>query len=285
MPDNIQWIKISTGLFDDEKIKLIAKLPDADTIIIIWLYLLILAGKVNDGGLVYLGERLAYNAEELATVVDRPVNTVRLALVTFKKYQMIEETENGLYITNWEKHQNIDGMEKLKGQWRTASLKYREKHKQIQNGQLQLNASSDFEANHITSYDGHNTDKNRIDKNRIDKKMMIPTETPEKVKSDGIIDVIKVFEECGGTVASRMIADQLTDAEQEYGAEIVIAAFKKASNNSVNGARLLSYCQPIFEQYKTNGLPKRHMTENGQPRHMTENKQHNPKVEGVIIEE
>ena len=41
---DIDWIKVDTGLFDNEKIKLIQALPDADTIIVIWLALLIQAG-------------------------------------------------------------------------------------------------------------------------------------------------------------------------------------------------------------------------------------------------
>jgi len=165
MPNEIQWIKISTGLFDDEKIKLISKLPDADTIIIIWLYLLILAGKVNDGGLVYLGDHIAYNAEELATIIDRPVNTIRLALQTFEKFKMVEELEDGLFITNWQKHQNIEGMDKIKSEWRIASHGYRDRQKLLKSSQS-LDINKESESSHITSYDSHNIDQNRTEQNR-----------------------------------------------------------------------------------------------------------------------
>ena len=165
MPNEIQCIKISTGLFDDEKIKLISKLPDADTIIIIWLYLLILAGKVNDGGLVYLGDHIAYNAEELATIIDRPVNTIRLALQTFEKFKMVEELEDGLFITNWQKHQNIEGMDKIKSEWRIASHGYRDRQKLLKSSQS-LDINKESESSHITSYDSHNIDQNRTEQNR-----------------------------------------------------------------------------------------------------------------------
>jgi hypothetical protein len=39
----IKWIKLSTNIFDDEKIQLIEQLPEADAIIVIWFKLLTLA--------------------------------------------------------------------------------------------------------------------------------------------------------------------------------------------------------------------------------------------------
>ena len=37
---DIKWIKITTDIFDDEKILLIESLPEADSIIVIWFNLL-----------------------------------------------------------------------------------------------------------------------------------------------------------------------------------------------------------------------------------------------------
>lgn len=45
----IKWIKLSVNMFDDEKIKLIETMPEADTIIVIWVKLLALAGRSNMG--------------------------------------------------------------------------------------------------------------------------------------------------------------------------------------------------------------------------------------------
>ena len=41
----VKWIKLSTQMFEDEKIKLIEQMPEADTILIIWVKLLAQAGK------------------------------------------------------------------------------------------------------------------------------------------------------------------------------------------------------------------------------------------------
>ncbi|HBP9582646.1 TPA: phage replisome organizer N-terminal domain-containing protein, partial [Enterococcus faecium] len=49
----ISWIKLKTTMFDDEKIRLIQAVPESDAIIVIWIRLLVLAGKTNDDGLIY----------------------------------------------------------------------------------------------------------------------------------------------------------------------------------------------------------------------------------------
>lgn len=130
MPD-IQWIKISTGIFDDEKINLIEELPDHDTILVIWFKLLVLAGKRNDGGLVYITRDIPYDPEKLARVMRRPLNTVKLALETFKQFGMIEIENDYILIDKWDKHQNVEGLDKIREQNRIRQQKYREKQKQI----------------------------------------------------------------------------------------------------------------------------------------------------------
>jgi predicted phage replisome organizer len=125
MPE-IKWIKITTSMFDDEKIKLIESMPDKDSILIIWIKLLILAGKINDCGHIYLSEDIPYTDEMLSTVFNRPLNTVRLALETFRKFGMITCNVTEIRIINWEKHQNIDGMEKIRRDTRLRVQKYRE---------------------------------------------------------------------------------------------------------------------------------------------------------------
>ena len=82
--NNIKWIKISCDLFDDEVIKVIEKMPEADSIIVIWLKLLISAGKTNDKGFVYFKKEIPYTDEMLSAVFNRPLNTIRLAIKTFE---------------------------------------------------------------------------------------------------------------------------------------------------------------------------------------------------------
>ena len=127
----VKWIKILTEMFDDEKIKLIEVIPEADMVLIIWIKLLTLAGKKNMNGYIFLTENIPYTDEMLATLFGRPVNTIRLALDTFKKFGMINYNDEGqIKISNWEKHQNIEGMEKIKEQNRLRVARFRKKHKE-----------------------------------------------------------------------------------------------------------------------------------------------------------
>jgi predicted phage replisome organizer len=126
----VKWIKLVTEFFDDEKIRIIESMPESDMVLIIWIKLLTLAGKKNMNGYIFLTENIPYTDEMLSTLFNRPVNTIRLALETFKGFGMINYNEKGqILISNWHKHQNIDGLELLKEQNRKRVAKFREEHK------------------------------------------------------------------------------------------------------------------------------------------------------------
>lgn len=157
---DIKWIKITTGMFDDEKIKIIEKMPDADALLVIWIKLICQAGRVNDGGYVYLADGFPYNEEDLSTVFNRPVNTIRLALKTFEKLKMIEITERGIFLINFEKNQNIEAMLRIRELTRDRVRKFREK-KLIPSGTSNVNGNGD-----VTHSNADVTQQIRIDKNR-----------------------------------------------------------------------------------------------------------------------
>lgn len=127
----VAWIKITTTMFDDEKIRIIESMPDADTILIIWIKLLTLCGKCNNNGYILLSESILYTDEMLATIFNRPLSTIRMALGVFRQFGMIEDTDHGILVANWEKHQNIAALEKIREQTRLRVKKHRENQKQI----------------------------------------------------------------------------------------------------------------------------------------------------------
>ena len=102
-------------MFDHEKILLIETMPACDTILVIWFKLLALAGKQNNNGEFMLTERVPYDAEMLAGIVKRELNTVKLALQTFEHFGMIEVVDDVISIANWAKYQNVERLEELKG--------------------------------------------------------------------------------------------------------------------------------------------------------------------------
>ncbi|MCH8680078.1 phage replisome organizer N-terminal domain-containing protein [Staphylococcus lugdunensis] len=151
----VSWIKLKVGMFDDSKIKYIEALPERDTIITLWVKLLTLAGKYNEQGYIMLSENLPYNEEMLANEFNRPINSIRLALQTFKTLGMIEDVNGVFKVTNWEKHQNIEGLEKIREQNRLRKRKQRNKQKLLDS--------------HVKSRDSHATDKEIEEDKEIDK--------------------------------------------------------------------------------------------------------------------
>lgn len=125
----IKWIKIATDIFDNRKIKMIESMPEGDTIIVIWFKILTLAGTVNDTGYVYFTKDIPYTEQMLATAFSRPLSTIQLAMRTFEQFGMVEITEDIFHVTNWEKYQNVDGMEKVREQTRKRVADFRERKK------------------------------------------------------------------------------------------------------------------------------------------------------------
>lgn len=156
----IKWIKITTDIFDDEKILLIESMPDADAIIVIWFKLLVLAGKTNNCGLLTINDTIPYNDEMLATIFRRPLNTVRLALEIFEQFGMIDIINDTIAIPKWEKHQNIEGMDKIREQTRERVARFREREK------LKQIEGDVTESNVTVTQQNKNKDKDKDKKNK-----------------------------------------------------------------------------------------------------------------------
>lgn len=126
---DVKWIKITTDIFDNKKIKLIESMPEGDAIIVIWFKLLMTAGNINDGGNIYFTKDIPYTEQMLSTVFNRPLPVIQLALSTFEKFNMIEFVDDVIQVSNWQKYQNVDGLEKIREQTRARVAKHREQKK------------------------------------------------------------------------------------------------------------------------------------------------------------
>lgn len=126
----IEWIKLSTDLFENRKIKQIMAETKGDTLIVIWLNLLVLAAESECGELC-IAEGLPYTARSLATEIKRPEAVVKQALTIFKRYSMIDDIGGVLHIKNWQKYQNIAGMERVREKNRLRVAACRERKKSV----------------------------------------------------------------------------------------------------------------------------------------------------------
>lgn len=151
----IQWIKITTDIWDDEKIRVIEKMPEGDTMLIIWLKLLVLAGKKNDSGFVYLTDTIPYTPDILSDIFNRESRLISLALNTFASFGMIEIENNVINVLNWDRHQNVEGMDKIRKQNRIRQQKFRQKRMLL-------------EDSNVISRDSNGTDKNREELDKIE---------------------------------------------------------------------------------------------------------------------
>ena len=134
---DVKWIKITTDVFDDEKILLIESLPDAYSIITVWFKLLCLAGKQNNNGVFLMGQ-MPYTDKMLATIFRMKESTVTMALQTFEQFGMVEIIDGVITIPNWNKHQTLDAYEKKKERDRL----YQKERRAVQRALIQKSSDS-----------------------------------------------------------------------------------------------------------------------------------------------
>ena len=129
----VKWIKISTDIFDNWKIKQIKAMPEGYKMICVWFQLLCLCGKCNESGLIILSGKVVANDELLSSIFGEDLKIIQLSLRTFEAFGMIEITTDGVTkISNWDEYQNADGLDKLREYERVRKAKQREKNKKLE---------------------------------------------------------------------------------------------------------------------------------------------------------
>lgn len=125
----VKWIKITTDMFDNRKIKHLRRLPDGNNIILIWVMLLTMAGRCNADGMIYLTENIPYTPKMLADELDFEENTVQLALQAMEQLGMIVSDNGFISIAGWKEYQNVEGMDRIREQTRQRVAQHRKRQK------------------------------------------------------------------------------------------------------------------------------------------------------------
>ncbi|MDR3593416.1 phage replisome organizer N-terminal domain-containing protein [Clostridium sp.] len=129
--NDILWLKLYTGIFENEKLKLIESMEMRDVIVCLLIKLYIQAAKTNDRGLIYLNKNTPYTNEMLSIILNRPVNAIEAAFKILSDFQLIEiDEDNFIRICNWEKYQNVESMERARALTRDRVRNYRAKKKE-----------------------------------------------------------------------------------------------------------------------------------------------------------
>lgn len=203
----ISWIKLSTGLPDNKKIKRIRKLPEGDKVILFWVFLLARAGESNQSGGIFLTDTMPYQEEDLAADFDFNIEFVQFALITLEKYSMITRYQDILFIKNWEEYQSIEGLEKVREQNRIRQARYKEKQRQLTLGNVTANVSGNAE---VTESNATDIDK-ELDKERDIDKEKIPYSDIIKYLNEATSKSFKVTQKRKDLIKARWNEGQRLD--------------------------------------------------------------------------
>lgn len=180
MANDVKWIKITTDMFDNRKIRHLRRLPDGNNIVLIWVMLLTMAGRCNSGGMVFLTENIPYTPKMLADELDFEENTVQLALTALEQLNMIVMDQGFFSIAGWEEHQNVEGLEKIREQNRLRQAKFKKKQKKLP-GNVTGNVT-------VTQGNATDKEKEKEKEKEIDNLSIYQTAKPKKATIDRLID-------------------------------------------------------------------------------------------------
>ncbi len=254
---DVKWIKITTEIFDDEKILIIESLPSADSIITIWFKLLILAGKQNNDGVFQMKNQMPYTDEMLATIFRRDLNTVRLALETFKKFGMVEIIDNVITIPNWNKHQSLDSYEKKKERDREYQKKRREQQKLLILGQQGRESTggmqmSDKESSDASADGSSDIAVSEREEEREEEYITVSKDTVRQTEVRRVIEQWNSLSAYGIIQVSRICPSSkryknLTARIREYGLEEVLRAVENVKSSRFLQGKVKNSRKWIFD--------------------------------------
>ncbi len=124
----IEWIKLSVDLFTDEKISRLENMKNGKEIVLIWIRLLLLAGKQNNGGVFK-----NFSKGMFASLLSQPKPLINKALSAFVEHGMVEVHEDDYVICNWTKHQSEDRMSQIRQKDRERKKKKKSMENSMEN--------------------------------------------------------------------------------------------------------------------------------------------------------
>ena len=127
----VKWIKLTTDMFDNRKIKHLRRLPDGNNIVLLWIMLLTIAGRCNAGGMIFLTENIPYTPKMLADELGFEENTVKLGIQALESLNMIVADNDFITISGWSEYQNADKLAEMREYNRLAQQRSRANRKQL----------------------------------------------------------------------------------------------------------------------------------------------------------
>jgi len=128
----LSWMKLDLNILSHDKIKLIRKYPQGDSLFVLWIAILTKAMKSEVLGTLLVAKGTPYTPEDLAASTELDVKVVHLGLELFSRYDMIKVDEyNTVTVTSLRDYQNIEALESGISSHRERQKRYRERQKQL----------------------------------------------------------------------------------------------------------------------------------------------------------
>lgn len=256
----IKWVKITTDMFDNRKIKHIRKLPEGNNIVLIWVMLLTMAGRCNSSGMIYLTENIPYTPKMLADELGFDESVITIALGTLEHFGMICRDEDKLVIPGWEEHQNIEGMARIRQQARDRKRAERERQKAMicdsHNGQSCDSENIVTEDSHAMSRDSHATEEDKeedINNNIVSIDTIRRTEIQQVVDAWNQMGVNPVSKMTASSTRYKMISARI----REYSVDNVLKAIENIKQSEFLRGGNKSGWSISFEWFaRPNNFPK-----------------------------
>ncbi|WP_023973514.1 phage replisome organizer N-terminal domain-containing protein [Clostridium beijerinckii] len=123
-----RYVRFRVDMYEDTKFKIIDRMTNRDLIYYVWNRVVVLAGKVNQEGELYMSRNIPYTVETLSIEFNREISEVKAAFDVLINLEMIEIVDNNIYkVKNFVKHQNIKVKEKTESVKKENETKILEK--------------------------------------------------------------------------------------------------------------------------------------------------------------
>lgn len=218
MGTDVFWVRLFCAEFDDPRWLAIEQLPDADAVQIIYIRMLMLAGRSNAGGILLLHESLPYDITTLSAVLRRTVPVIQFSLATLERFRFIEVVDRVIAITDWDKLQATNELARIDAQ--RQKDKERKRIERAQKRKLLIESvDTSKDSPRISSIT--ETDLNSDSEVTTHS---IPTQ-------EVVVELERVLEFIPQIVMNKRLQNVITNAISQNGGEMALSNIRYALNN------------------------------------------------------
>lgn len=111
--EKVRWIKLSTDIFSNRKIKILLKEKDGDTYFRLWIQILTIAGECNRNGGLYISDNVPFKIEDFTNIIGKSSKTFTKVFRKFIDLGMLIYKDNTYFVKNWNKYQSTEKFNKI----------------------------------------------------------------------------------------------------------------------------------------------------------------------------